>query len=251
VRLHVLSDLHRERGAWEPPRVDADVVILAGDVARGTDGVAWARRWAGDRPVLYVSGNHEPYGHALPTLTGELRRAAAGSGVRVLENDEVALDGVRFLGCTLWSDFLFGGPEERAASMALCDRVVNDYEHIAFGAERRRLRPADTLRFHELSRRWLYARLAQPWDGPTVVVTHHAPIVRSRPEQAFTRALAGAFASDLSPLMGGERVALWIYGHTHRAADLSLRGTRVVSNPRGYPHEPAAGFDPGLVVTTP
>jgi hypothetical protein len=43
-------------------------------------------------------------------------------------------------------------------------------------------------------------------------------------------------------------VALWIFGHTHRAADLNVRGTRVISNPRGYPHEPVPGFDPGYVV---
>jgi hypothetical protein len=48
--------------------------------------------------------------------------------------------------------------------------------------------------------------------------------------------------------MGGDRVELWIYGHTHRASDLEVEGTRVISNPRGYPHEPVDGFDPELVV---
>ena len=62
------------------------------------------------------------------------------------------------------------------------------------------------------------------------------------------RALAGAFASDLSELMGGDRVELWIHGHLHRMADLVVAGTRVVSNPRGYPHEPVEAFDPTLVV---
>ena len=48
--------------------------------------------------------------------------------------------------------------------------------------------------------------------------------------------------------MGGERAAAWIYGHTHRAADLDVGGTRVISNPRGYPHQPVDGFDPGRVI---
>jgi hypothetical protein len=69
-----------------------------------------------------------------------------------------------------------------------------------------------------------------------------------RPPQPVLRAVAGAFASDLSDLMGGDRVALWIYGHTHRVADLDVRGTQIVSNPRGYPHDLAAGFDPTRVV---
>ena len=248
VRLHVLSDLHLERRPFEAGEIDADVIVLAGDIDRGTRGVEWATQWAGGRPVLYVAGNHEFYGHALPGLIEELRAAAAGSTVRVLENDEVSLNGVRFLGCTLWSDFDFDGTERRAESMALCQRVVNDYEHIAFGPTGRSLAPRDTRMLHISSRRWLASRLAEPHDGPTVVVTHHAPLIRGRPPSATLRAVAGAFASDVTELMGADRVALWIFGHTHRLANLEMRGTRVVSNPRGYPHQPVDGFDPRCVI---
>ena len=248
VRLHVLSDLHLEQQPFKPPDVAADVVVLAGDTDAGTRGVDWVSRWAGSRPVLYVAGNHEYYGHELPGLIDELRRAAAGSSVSVLENDEVMIDGVRFLGCTLWSDFDADGPARRAQAMRLSERVVNDYEHITFGPSRRALAARDTRMRHVSSRRWLALRLAQPYNGPTVVVTHHAPLIRRLPRAPTLRALAGAFVSDLTDLMGADRVALWIFGHTHRAADLELRGTRVVSNPRGYPHQPVPGFDPGRVI---
>jgi hypothetical protein len=181
-------------------------------------------------------------------LIDELRRAAAGSSVHVLENDELTLGGVRFLGCTLWSDFDFDGPEHRGEAMRLCERVVNDYEHITFGPGRRTLAARDTRMRHLSSRRWLGMRLAQPHSGPTVVVTHHAPLIRTRPPESVLRALAGAFASDVTDLMGADRVALWIFGHTHRTADLGIRGTRVISNPRGYPRQPVAGFDPARVI---
>ena len=248
VRLHVLSDLHLEQQPFEPVAVDADVVVLAGDIGIGSRGVEWARRWESERPVLYVAGNHEFYGHTLPGLIDDLRAAAAGSTVRVLENDEVILDGVRFLGCTLWSDFDFDGPDRRTESMALCERVVNDFGHITFGPGERTLAARDTRRLHLSSRCWLGSRLAQPHDGPTVVVTHHAPLIRGRPPTPVLRAVAGAFASDVTDLMGTDRVALWIFGHTHRAAKLEYRGTQVVSNPRGYPHQPVPGFDPGCVL---
>jgi 3',5'-cyclic AMP phosphodiesterase CpdA len=248
LRLHVLSDLHLEQAAFDVPDVAADVLVLAGDIARGTDGIAWAREWADGRPVLYLAGNHEFYGHAAPRLIDELRSAAAGSPVRVLENDEIVVGGVRFLGCTLWSDFDFDGPENREKSMRLCERVVNDYTHISFDSDARTLAAADTRTFHLRSRRWLAECLAQRHDGPTVVVTHHAPLIRTRPPQPWLRAIAGAFASDVTELMGDDRVELWIYGHTHRSADLNIRGTRILSNPRGYPHEPVAGFDPQCVV---
>lgn len=248
VRLHVVSDLHVEFGAFELPAIDADAVVLAGDTGLGTAGVRLARRWSRGRPVLFVAGNHEYYRHALPALTAELRAAAEGSAVHVMENDEVVLDGVRFLGCTLWSDFMAAGEQELARSMAVCARLLNDYEVITWSDGERTLRPADTRALHLASRLWLAERLAVPHDGPTVVVTHHAPLVRTQPSSPVNLALVGAFASDLTELMDGDRAALWVFGHTHRTADLQVEGTHVISNPRGYPHEPVAAFDPLLVV---
>jgi predicted phosphodiesterase len=246
--LYVLSDLHLERQEFTPPPVDADAVVLAGDISVGTRGVDWAQEWADGRPVLYVVGNHELYGHSLPGLIDEMRESAAGTSIHILENDELIVEGVRFLGCTLWSDFEFDGAERRAAAMALSERVVNDYGQIRIGSNGRALAPADTRRLHLSSRAWLEQRLQQEHPGPTVVVTHHAPMIRSRPSSPVLRSLAGAFASDVTALMDGDRVALWIFGHTHRAADLELRGTRVVSNPRGYPHQPVTDFDPAYVI---
>ena len=166
----------------------------------------------------------------------------------MLENDEVVLDDVRFLGCTLWSDFEFDGAETRHASMRLSERVVNDYSHITYGPAGRTLTPADTRMLHVSSRAWLADRLADDFDGTTVVITHHQPVIRGKPDNRLLRTIAGAFASDVTELMDGDRAQLWIYGHTHRAADLDVKGTRVLSNPRGYPTEPVAEFDPGLTV---
>jgi predicted phosphodiesterase len=251
VRVHVLSDLHLERGGEPPAAVDADVVVLAGDIGRGVQGLRTAIGWWPGQRILYVAGNHEPYGHGLPGLIGELRivASAANGRVSVLERDEVVIGGVRFLGCTLWSAFDVAGARERARAMAICGDLVNDYEHIAWTPQARTLRPQDTLRLHRASRRWLAHRLASGFGGPTVVVTHHAPLPpRERIADPLRRALAGAFVSDLTDLMEADRVALWIHGHTHRRVDVAVRGTRVVSNPRGYPHEPVEGFDPGLLL---
>jgi hypothetical protein len=74
-----------------------------------------------------------------------------------------------------------------------------------------------------------------------VVVTHHAPTLRGcKPEDASTPFL-GAYASDLESLMG-PKVDAWVFGHTHFAFDERIRGTRVVSNPRGYVGELVDGF---------
>ncbi len=251
MRVQAFSDLHLERGGGLPRAGAADVLVLAGDIGAGAAGLRAAAEWWREHPIVYVSGNHEPYGGGLPDLTSELRTAAAAfdGRVHVLERDEVVLGGVRFLGCTLWSDFDVGGASERERAMAICGEIVNDYEHIAWTPAARTLRPDDTLRLHRLSRRWLEHRLGVPHAGPTVVVTHHGPLPpREGISDPLRRALAGAFISDLSPLMGADRVALWIHGHTHRRVRVAVRGTRVVSNPRGYPLEPVDGFDPALVL---
>jgi predicted phosphodiesterase len=247
LRVQVLSDLHLEFGEPAQRPADVDVIALAGDIDLGTDGVRWASEWAQGRPVLYVAGNHEFYGHSLPGLIDELREAARGTCVHLLENDELVLDGVRFLGCTLWSDFEFDGAARVAESMALCERVMRDY-HLIRGADGERITPADTRALHLHSRRWLADRLAQAHSGQTVVITHHSPLVLGRPDSRNLRAIAGAFTSDLSELIGSDREALWIFGHTHRAIDLARGGTRVLSNPRGYPQEPVGAFHPALVV---
>jgi predicted phosphodiesterase len=250
VRIHVLSDLHFEHRSPIPAPVDADVIVLGGDIALGTQGLEWAKDWSRGRPTLYVCGNHEFYGHSMPGLIEELRASAEGSSVHFLEDDEVLLGGVRFLGATLWSDFDFDGAEHRQRSMSFCESVVNDYRQIRFDPENRPLRPQDTREIHLRSRAWLESKLDQPHNGPTVVLSHHAPLLPP-PEIVLSqaaRAVAGAFASDLSPLMGARRVDLWLFGHTHRAVDREIEGTRVFSNPCGYPNEPVAGYDPACVI---
>ncbi len=249
MRLQILSDLHLEHAPFTPSDAGADVVVVAGDVAPGTAGIEWLRTAFGSKPVLFVAGNHEFYGHTLPGLIDELRAAAEGSNVHVLEDDEIVIDGVRFLGCSLWSDFDYAGREQRARSMRISERIVNDFKLIRSSRlDGAPLRAADTREIHLRSRAWLRDRLAQPYPGATVVITHHAPIVREPPANPVLAALGGAFGSDLTELMGADRVSLWVFGHIHRSVDVEVEGTRVLSNQRGYPHEPVDGFDPALVV---
>src|SRR5687767_8581751 len=112
MKLNILSDLHLGQGALDHPRTDADVVILAGDIARADEAIAWA---AGLRkPVLYVAGNHEFYGGSIEGTVPRLRQLCHGTPIHVLDDDAVVLDGVRFLGSTLWTDFrLFGDGDGR------------------------------------------------------------------------------------------------------------------------------------------
>jgi predicted phosphodiesterase len=235
MRILVLSDLHLEVHPFEPAAASADLVVLAGDIDNGAAGVEWAERTF-RAPVLYVAGNHEYYDHEFHEVRAAVK-AAGNDRVRLLDCSEAITDDVRFLGCTLWTDYTLVPEDARGAVIEQARAKNPDYEKIRFGE--RGFAPEDAIALCREHRAWLEGRLSEPFAGRTVVITHFAPHPCSiAPAYASNPANPG-FVLDLSPLMG--RAALWIHGHTHTAFDYEVSGTRVVCNPRGYPGEPT-GF---------
>ena len=243
MRIRVLSDLHLEAAPFDPPAAPADVVVLAGDIHNGAAGVEWAKaRFAA--PVLYVAGNHEPYDGEFHATQAALREAATGSRVQILDCSETVIGGVRFLGCTLWTDFALCGEAGRKLAHREVRRLADRLPRRSAGRtgrSRSPIRPA----LHAAHRAWLTSRLLRPFAGVTVVITHHVPHPGSIAPKFANHPLNPAFVSNLENLMG--RAQLWIHGHTHRAFDYTVRGTRVVCNPRGYADE-ETGFRADLVV---
>jgi len=130
MKLNILSDLHLGFEAFERPVNDADVVVLAGDIARPREAAAWASGF--DKPVLYVPGNHEFYGGSIDGAAAELAQLCDGTGVHLLNDREVVIGGVRFLGTTLWTDFgLFGNDERKSKAMVEAKRLLRDFSRIA------------------------------------------------------------------------------------------------------------------------
>jgi predicted phosphodiesterase len=242
MRIRVLSDLHLEDTPFDPPAAEADVVVLAGDIHNGAAGVEWAKRTFG-QPVVFVAGNHEPFDAEFHATAAALRAAAHGSNVQVLDCAETVIGGVRFLGCTLWSDFELYGEAARGAAIEAIRRIAPDFRVIAFGA--RAFAPDDWLALHRAHRAWLEVRLTTPFAGATAVVTHFLPHPGSIAPKFAGHPLNPAFANRLEPLVA--RPALWIHGHTHAASDYRVAGARVVCNPRGYARE-QTGFRAALVV---
>lgn len=245
MRIHLLSDLHIGFAAFRPPKPDADLVILAGDIAEGLHGIRWAQQAFDDKPVLYIIGNHEYYGEALPRLTERLMMEGADWPIRVLERTCVEFNGVRFMGCTFWTDLALYG-EPRVAEAAVVD-AMSDFRLIRVSPQYRRFRPADAVAQHRASVTWLRNEWPKS-DLPTVVVSHHAPSVRSLDPRFGDDPVNAAYASALDSLVERLQPVAWIHGHIHRAADYRLGATRVLCNPKGYPDEPSSGFDPGLVI---
>lgn len=240
MKLQIYSDLHREFARFEPALSDADVVILAGDIDIKSRGVAWAND-VFQCPVIYVCGNHEYYGGHIDHTLRKMKEAAA-SHVHVLENEVLVLDQTRFLVTTAWTDYSSTG--DVVASKRAAWECMNDFAVIRADEGYRRLSPDDLIAKSKAAYAWLTQELEKPFDGKTVVVTHHAPALDhvgdKHPEN-----LIAAYANDWPELL--HKADLWIYGHTHLAASFIKNGCRVVSNPRGYPGQDT-GFVPDLLI---
>jgi predicted phosphodiesterase len=274
MRLQLASDLHLERD----PRFQllaapgADTLVLAGDIgsyqagsrlteaedfglarfAPGAPGVPWQR-------VLYVPGNHEYDGFEFNEVHARLRATCERLGITWLEREVLVIEGVRFIGTTLWTDFeaLARGKSTMTQQMQALEkayRAANFYlrrftatrDGVAMLAEQWREVALEC-------QRWLRAALAEPFAGMTVVVTHHAPSLRSAdPRYGLTPGTAG-FCNALDELL--DQADLWLHGHLHCASDYrSGHGERcrVVANPLGYASKgEQEDFRPSLVIELP
>jgi Icc-related predicted phosphoesterase len=254
MNVLLLSDLHLENPGFVPyPNIDdipanVDVIVLAGDIHVGTQGVAWAQKHLSRWSVLYVPGNHEFYGGEYHERLSNLRQACVGSNVQLLERDSVVIGDVRFLGTTLWTDFLlFANTEvddaakEQAWAMADARNYMADFGGLVTVQPSpceppARLTPARTAQWHSESVTWLNEMLAAPFAGHTVVITHHAPCQRSVSPEFKHHRLTPAYASRLDLTAAYAR--WWLHGHVHHDVDYLHLGCRIVSrSPQSVVHK--------------
>ena len=268
MRLQLLSDLHLESEEFAPqPAPGAELLVLAGDIDASWANFARFAHWP--VPVLFVPGNHEYDALDFDEAHQRLRASCAKFGFHWLEREVLVLQGVRFVGTTLWSDFdaLLERPERSPAIAARnhkarekAFRAANHYLRTTGGTRLGEPMLAEAIRAQaQVCQAWLREALAQPYpEGPTVVVTHFAPSLRSGdPRYGLTPGTAG-FCNALDHLL--PHAGLWLHGHLHTAIDYTEQGLRadgspwscrVRANPLGYARKnEQAFFDPLCCVET-
>ncbi len=261
MKIQLLSDLHLERYPhWLPRHVPgAEVLVLAGDIGSYQAGslleagdfglTRFSPRQAGCpwQHVLFVPGNHEFDSLEYEVTRQRLRELCGQLGITWLDREVALLDGVRFVGTTLWSDFDAFARHEKSLSGQLtvrdkAFRAANFYLRKNTTLVRGEPLLAEPMRELALScQAWLQHTLATPFDGHTVVVTHFAPTLHSAdPRYGLAPGTAG-FCNGLDELL--PLADLWLHGHLHCPNDHVQQGhtpdgrawrCRVVANPLGY-----------------
>jgi len=267
MKIQLLSDLHLESnpGFAPEPAQGADVLVLAGDIGSYQNGSAlpalddqdfglgrFSPRRGWPTPVLFVPGNHEYDGMDFDQAHVRLRETCERLGIVWLERESTVLQGVRFVGTTLWADFDALGPlagqpvPDAPAPHAIPGGYTAQLKarDKAFRAANFYLRKTGTTRHGEpwlapqmreqalQCQQWLSTALSSSHEGPTVVVTHFAPSLRSAdPRYGLAPGTAG-FCNALDRLL--PRATLWLHGHLHCPSDYVHEGCRVLANPLGY-----------------
>lgn len=277
IRIQIFSDLHADVGTTKPIKIgqDVDVVAVAGDIKEGAENsFVTLRAIVPDViPIVFTLGNHEYYRRFLGEELEFAKAIAPNFNIRVLENDTTVIDGVRFAGASLWTDYRLFGDHNAAGAMHAARTGMNDHRLISWKRDPwQRFRPQEALMLHARSRAFFAEIAASPFDGVTTVfLSHHAPDFRSVAPRYASDILSAAFASNLLDELLGEtterkligadpdidepnllsdqsrpRIDLWIHGHVHDNADYRIGGTRVICNPHGYGNENPA-FNPSLI----
>lgn len=247
MKIHILSDLHLTHSSFKYKDVGADVVVVAGDLHVGTQGIKWLKEHIKRIPVLYVLGNHEYYDKVYPDICYDIEKEIFGSNIILLDNNNVMFDDVVFIGSTLWTDFnIF---KTRDMSMVFGKRALNDFRLIRYmdHGNLRIFTPSDSVKLHQFSRSYIMRIAEDKSNKKIVVVTHHAPSEKSVSEQYKGNVLNPCFVSDIDEEIYNSNINLWIHGHCHSINDYYINNTRVVCNAKGYGWEDT-GWNPELVI---
>lgn len=253
MRFCPFSDIHLELNVGELNfskmqfnfATDCDLYVAAGDIDRGDKAVKWLSKFK--KPVLYVPGNHEFYYNDWRKLHSKIKKMMGYknvSNIVFLDNSSTVIDGVKFIGSTLWTDCKL---TDNDLTPWMLEKGMNDYHLISDGA--RVINTNDTIEAFNLGIKFI-EREVESHDGPCVVITHHSPSSKSIQSEYQDHHLNAAYASNLEGfILRHENIRYWIHGHMHSAARYNIGNCEVVCNAFGYAFRgEGAGFDETLVL---
>lgn len=227
MRIQVLSDIHAEFHTdfgeefvtkYLRPK-GVDVLLIAGDMGVG-DSLLYSLKIISNHyrnaSVLYVPGNHDFYNSAfLRTLTNLHVLESAIDNLFIMNNRMVAIDGVNFVGSTLW--FREKKEYKTYAPMLSDFNLIKNFEDRVFKENRKCL---NFLNWHV--------------RNDSVVITHHMPALQSVPTRFLDDPLTMFFLCNMEKLIKERKPKLWVHGHAYDSFNYMLGKTHIICNPLGY-----------------
>jgi len=237
--IFLVSDLHSElytsaqevfsKVSWSP----ADILVLAGDIGN----IVLQKQIYKDlltlckaqyKDVIVILGNHEYYHCDFDMLQVRVtaRLLCNEVGVTLLDRESLIIQGIRFVGATLWSII-----------NAETVHILNDMRQSVF--------PSQIEYVAEFIKDFTFiqSELEEHKNDnvPTIVITHHLPSNALIHPRFMSSAYNSAFVTDILDRVELKNVLYWFCGHTHEHMNrLHRNTTRLVVNPVGYPKEPRA-----------
>lgn len=259
MRIKLVSDLHLEFSDIKIENdANYDVLILGGDIMIAQDlhdhpTVTEYREGLGSRQLLalryrhflasvssafphvvYIAGNHELYHGKWKGGIETLRKECAlFNNIYFLDCDTKVIDGVVFVGATLWTDMNRRDP----ITVHSMKGIMNDYRVIRNDTKGYTpLTPTDTVHRHTETLEYFSQVLKENADKPCVVVGHHLPSsLGTHPKYKDEYITNGAYRSELGNfILDHPQIVLWTCGHTHTPHRYYIGSTLVACNPRGY-----------------
>ena len=233
MKIRLLSDLHTEfRLPYKTHSMSEyrgeDVLVLAGDIASGSTNTMDVIKHfldCGFPEIVYVPGNHEYYGGNFDEFNAKMEgKCSEFDNVHYLNPGSVTIDGVLFVGGTLWTNF-----GDNPLSQSAARRGINDF---------RMIRDFDVNRcaqsyYEHLD--YIKTQYEQRDNRKVVVVTHFLPARECiAPRFRGPDLINDYFANNLGDYISNMSDTTWLFGHTHDATDILIGDTRVVANPHGY-----------------
>lgn len=105
---------------------------------------------------------------------------------------------------------------------------MNDYKLIRRDPSYSKLRSVDTYKIHKISINWLERSLESSSTKQNMVITHHAPSIKSIPLKFRDDIVSAAYASNLESIILQYRPDYWIHGHIHEPSDYTIGNTNII-----------------------
>ncbi len=237
ISIYGISDIHTEnyKTLEDLPLSlpKANILILAGDIGNPRFFPEIYEKFLETvRPnyekIILVAGNHEYYNVSdekkttLQNFT-ETHRALKNicdkHNVIFLNRDTVIINGVMFIGCTLWSNINMKAFELMNESDTVFTRKL--HYNMAFTEDYN----------------FLEKVLRNNPECPKIVITHHLPSNQLNHPRFIEHPCNSGFYTDILETLCMTNVSHWFCGHTHENSTKKIGNCQFIVNPVGYRHE--------------